>query len=180
MLAAQLEQTANLMQDLGRAPKRAIVDLAYRGVDGDNPGVEIIQLGKYKSLTKLKRKWLERRHAIEPLIGHTKADHSIQRCWLKGALGDALPALSCAAGYIIRLLLRAIAAKAAKDAKAFFFALSKLALWGRTGDTGPLNALKLMLASALEGWLRLVGTEIDRAASLGSARASRIEFCRAD
>jgi transposase, IS5 family len=170
-LAAQLEQTTNLMQDLGRAPKQAIVDLAYRGVDADNPGVEIIHRGKYKSLTKLQRKWLKRRQAIEPLIGHTKADHGMQRCWLKGALGDALHALSCAAGYNIRWLLRAIAAKAAKDAKAFFFALSKLALWGLIGGNGPLNALKLILASAAAGWLRLVRTEIGRAALLGSMRA---------
>ena len=32
----------------------------------------------------------------------------MERCWLKGALGDALHALSCAAGYNIRWLLRAI------------------------------------------------------------------------
>ena len=30
------------------------------------------------------------------------------RCWLQGAMGDALHALSCAAGYNIRWLLRAI------------------------------------------------------------------------
>ena len=33
----------------------------------------------------------------------------MERCWLKGAAGDALHALSCAAGYNIRWLLRAIA-----------------------------------------------------------------------
>ena len=31
------------------------------------------------------------------------------RCWMKGALGDALHALCCAAGYNIRWLMRAIA-----------------------------------------------------------------------
>jgi transposase, IS5 family len=122
-LAAQLEQTTNLMQDVGRTPKQVIVDLGYRGVDGENPGVQVFHRGKYKSLTTLQRKWLKRRQAIEPLIGHTKADHGMQRCWLKGTLGDALHALSCAAGYNIRWLLRAIAGKAAKDAKAFFLAL---------------------------------------------------------
>jgi transposase, IS5 family len=170
-LAAQLEQTANLMQDVGRTPKQAIVDLAYRGVDGDNPGAEIIHRGKYKSLTKLQRKWLKLRQAIEPLIGHTKADHGMQRCWLKGALGDALHALSCAAGYNIRWLLRAIASKAAKDAKAFFFALNKLALWGRSISNGSLEAPRLMLASVAAGWLHLKRAEFDRAASLGSMRA---------
>jgi transposase, IS5 family len=139
-LAAQLEQTTNLLQDVGRAPKQVIVDLGYRGVDTDNPGVQIIHRGKYKSLTKLQRKWLKRRQAIEPLIGHTKADHGMQRCWLKGALGDALHALSCAAGYNIRWLLRAIAGKAAKDAKAFLLALFGMAVAARLGSERAFQA----------------------------------------
>ena len=114
ILAAQLEQTTNLLQDLGRSPNRAIVDLGFRGVDADNPGVEIIHRGKYKSLTSQQRRWLKRRQAIEPMIGHTKSDNRMDRCWLQGALGDALHALSCAAGYNIRWLLRAIARLAAK------------------------------------------------------------------
>jgi len=81
-LAQQLEQTTNLLQDLGRKPKQAIVDLGYRGVDADNPGVEIIHRGKYKTLTKMQRRWLKRRQAIEPAIGHTKSDHRMDRCWL--------------------------------------------------------------------------------------------------
>jgi IS5 family transposase len=108
VLSAQIEQTTNLLQDIGRRPKQVVVDLGYRGVDADNPGIEIIHRGRYKSLTDQKKRWLKRRQAIEPLIGHTKADHRMQRCWLKGAIGDALHALSCAAGYNIRWLLRAI------------------------------------------------------------------------
>ena len=110
ILSAQLEQTTNLMQDLGRRPTQAIVDLGYRGVDADNPGVQIIPRGRYKSLTKQQRRWLKRRQAIEPAIGHAKSDHRMDRCWLQGALGDALHAISCAAGYNLRWLLRAIAA----------------------------------------------------------------------
>ena len=108
VLSAQLEQTSNLLQDLGRSPKQVIVDLGYRGVDADNPGIQIIHRGKYKSLTDHEKRLLKRRQAIEPLIGHTKADHRMDRCWLQGAMGDALHALSCAAGYNIRWLLRAI------------------------------------------------------------------------
>jgi IS5 family transposase len=158
-LSAQLEQTTNLMQDLGRAPKQVIVDLGYRGVDADNPGMEIIHRGKYKSLTKLQRKWLKRRQTIEPLIGHTKADHGMQRCWLKGALGDALHALSCAAGYNIRWLLRAIAAQAAKDAKAFFFALFKLALRGRIGASECWAAQGSRWTVPFAAWRQAAWTE---------------------
>ena len=75
---------------------------------GRDPGVQIIHRGKYESLSDHEKRLLKRRQAIEPLIGHTKADHRMDRCWLQGAMGDALHALSCAAGYNIRWLLRAI------------------------------------------------------------------------
>ncbi len=85
-----------------------IVDLGYRGVDQDNPTVQIIHRGKYKSLTKQQRRWLKRRQAVEPAIGHLKSDHRMDRCWLKGQLGDALHAVLCAAGYNLRWLMRAM------------------------------------------------------------------------
>jgi IS5 family transposase len=108
VLAEQLEQTTILLEDTGRKPKEVIVDLGYRGVDADNPGVEIIHRGKYKSLTKTQRKWLKRRQAIEPAIGHLKSDNRLDRCHLQGQLGDALHAVLCAAGYNIRWLMRAM------------------------------------------------------------------------
>lgn len=81
-LAEQLEQVRNLCQDIGVQPKTVVVDLGYRGVDADNPEVQIIHRGKLKSLTKLQRRWLKRRQAIEPAIGHAKADRRMDRCWL--------------------------------------------------------------------------------------------------
>ena len=109
ILAAQLEQTAILLEAVGRVPKQVVVDLGYRGVDADNPGIEIIHRGKLKSLTTLRRRWLKRRQAVEPAIGHLKADHRMDRCWLRGATGDALHTVLCAAGYNLRWLLRAVA-----------------------------------------------------------------------
>lgn len=108
VLNQQLEQTAILLEDTGRMPKQVIVDLGYRGVDKDNPTVEIIHRGRYKSLTKQQRRWLKRRQAVEPAIGHLKSDHRMDRCWLQGQLGDALHAVLCAAGYNLRWLLRAM------------------------------------------------------------------------
>ena len=46
ILAAQLKQTTNLLQDVERSPTQVIVDLGFRGVDADNPGVEIIHRGR--------------------------------------------------------------------------------------------------------------------------------------
>ena len=108
ILSAQLEQTGILLEDVGCTPKQVVVDLGYRGVDADNPGVEIIHRGRFKSMTNQQRRWLKRRQAIEPAIGHLKADHRMNRCWLAGSLGDALHTVLCAAGYNLRWLLRAV------------------------------------------------------------------------
>ena len=107
--AEQLEQTTVLLQELGVKPHTAIVDLGYRGADADIGGVTLIHRGKSRSLTRSQRRWLKRRQAVEPAIGHAKHDHGMKRCWLKGAEGDALHAVLCAAGFDIRWLLRAIA-----------------------------------------------------------------------
>ena len=56
VLNEQLEQTSNLLQDTGKVPKQVVVDLGYRGVDKDNPTVQIIHRGKFKSLTQLQRR----------------------------------------------------------------------------------------------------------------------------
>lgn len=108
-LAAQLEQTTTLLQDIGAKPATAIVDLGYRGVDADVAPVQVIHRGKAKTLSAQQKAWLRRRQAVEPAIGHAKADHRMDKCWLKGAEGDALHAVLCAAGFNIRWLLRAIA-----------------------------------------------------------------------
>jgi IS5 family transposase len=115
ILSAVLEQVSNLTQDIGATLKHIVVDLGFRGVDADNPDKEIIHKGKYKSLSKQQKSWLRRRSAVEPAIGHLKSDHRMNRCWLKGALGDALHCISCAAGYNVRWLMRAIAAKGIKS-----------------------------------------------------------------
>jgi IS5 family transposase len=109
IMSAVLEQATNLMQDLAVTIKVVVGDLGFRGADADNPGKHIIHRGKFKSLTPQQKGWLRRRQAIEPAIGHLKADHRMDRCWLKGALGDALHTISCAAGYNLRWLMRAIA-----------------------------------------------------------------------
>jgi transposase, IS5 family len=144
ILSAQPEQTTNLLQDLGRRPIQAIVDLGFRGVDADNPGIEIIHRGKYKTLTSLQRRRLKRRQAIEPMIGHAKGDNSMDRCWLQGALGDALHALSCAAGYNIRWLMRAIARLATKRPS---YALFELVLWVRNSVAGLASSRARTVAS---------------------------------
>ena len=108
ILSAVLEQATNITQNVNVTIKQVVADLGFRGVDADNPGKQIIHRGRYKSMTPQQKAWLRRRQAVEPAIGHLKSDHRLNRCWLQGALGDALHAISCAAGYNLRWLLRAI------------------------------------------------------------------------
>jgi transposase, IS5 family len=110
ILSAVLEQATNLTQDLDINIKQVVADLGFRGkeVDADNAGVQIIHRGRLKSLSPHERRLLKRRQAVEPAIGHLKFDHRLDRCWLQGALGDALHAISCAVGYNLRWLMRAV------------------------------------------------------------------------
>lgn len=59
MTAKQFERFTELLVRCER-----IADLGFRGVDADNPGIEIVHRGKFKSLTKQQRKWLKRRSAL--------------------------------------------------------------------------------------------------------------------
>ena len=99
-----------LLQNLKVAPKQVEVDLGFRGkeVDLANPELEIIHRGRIKTMTQMQRRWLKRRQAVEPAIGHLKSDNRMQRCWLQGATGDASHALCCAVGYNLRWLMRAV------------------------------------------------------------------------
>lgn len=108
-LRSQLEQTGILLQDLNvSAPKVVVVDLGYRGHDAP-ADVQVIHRGRYKSLTRQQKTWLRRRQAVEPAIGHAKSENRLGRCYLKGALGDAMNAVLAACGYNLRWLLRQIA-----------------------------------------------------------------------
>ena len=72
-------------------------------------GVQVLHRGKPKTLTRRQWAWVKRRQAVEPVIGHLKDDCRLRRCHLKGAQGDALHVIACAAGYNLRWLLRWIA-----------------------------------------------------------------------
>lgn len=103
-LAEALEQATILMEATGVRPKTVYADLGYRGVDGEIPDYALKHRGKYKRLTPEERLLLKRRQAIEPVIGHLKSDHRMNRCHLKGQIGDALHAVLCAAGFNMKWL----------------------------------------------------------------------------
>lgn len=153
-LAAQLEQAAILMQDAGNKPTTAFVDLGYRGVDADNPDVHIGHRGKSKRISGEERQLLKRRQAIEPIIGHLKADHRMERCHLKGETGDRLHAVLCAAGYNIKWLLRMIAKKGITFLGLLFLRLRAAMTFA--GDQAEwLETIRQMHSQPVLNWLRM-------------------------
>lgn len=58
--------------------------------------------------TKLQRRWLKRRPAVESAIRHLNSSKRMDHCWLQGVTGNALHAMLCATGYILCWLLRAM------------------------------------------------------------------------
>ena len=59
-------------------------------------------------MTPQEWRWFKRRSAIEPIIGHTKSDHRMDRNYLKGEDGDKINALLAGCGFNLRKLLRAL------------------------------------------------------------------------
>jgi transposase, IS5 family len=59
-------------------------------------------------------RWMKRRAAVEPTIGHLKAEHRLDRNQLRGTLGDSINAILSAAamnfgklmGFLLAILLR--------------------------------------------------------------------------
>lgn len=85
--------------------RRIHVDKGYRGHDyPDRFRVGIT--GQVRRVTAAIRREMRRRAAIEPVIGHLKAEHRMNRNYLKGFAGDRANAVLAAAGYNFRLLLR--------------------------------------------------------------------------
>jgi IS5 family transposase len=106
----------------GREIERAYVDKGYRGHHAAKPRSVFISGQKRGVLGVIKRE-LRRRSAIEPVIGHMKAEGHLGRCYLKGRAGDAANALLSAVGYNFRRVLAWLRALLCLILKAPFRAL---------------------------------------------------------
>ncbi len=100
-LRTVIEDTQRLT---GREIERAYVDKGYRGHDAPHPRRVFISGQKRGVFGAIKRE-LRRRSAIEPVIGHMKAEGHLDRCYLKGRAGDAANAVLTAVGYNFRRIL---------------------------------------------------------------------------
>jgi IS5 family transposase len=85
--------------------RRVHVDKGYRGHNHPNR-FRVWISGQVRRVTKTIRREMRRRAAVEPVIGHLKAEHRMDRNYLKGREGDRANAVLAAAGYNFSLLLR--------------------------------------------------------------------------
>jgi len=76
---AQVFVDSTVQQNAVAHPTDSKLPETARG-DADNPGISIKHRGKRKQLNAEELKLLKRRQAIEPVIGHLKQDHRMDRC----------------------------------------------------------------------------------------------------
>jgi transposase, IS5 family len=96
---------ADLEKLTGVETRRIHVDKGYRGHNHAEK-FRVWITGQVHRVTRPIRREMKRRAAVEPVIGHTKAEHRMGRNYLKGRDGDRSNAVLAAAGYNFSLLLR--------------------------------------------------------------------------
>jgi transposase, IS5 family len=96
---------ADMTRLLGIEPRRIHVDKGYRGHNHPHK-FRVWISGQARRVTATIRREMKRRAAVEPVIGHMKAEHRMDRNYLKGREGDRANAVLAAAGYNFSLLLR--------------------------------------------------------------------------
>jgi IS5 family transposase len=99
---------ADLERLTGVETRRIHVDKGYRGHNHPHR-FRVWISGQVRRVTASIRREMRRRAAVEPVIGHLKAEHRMGRNYLKGPEGDRINAVLAAAGYNFGLLLRWLA-----------------------------------------------------------------------
>lgn len=104
-LKAQMEQVERLYIKKEHL-KTVHVDMGYRGHDYAGQAEVLVDRRGRGSIPKRIWRWMKRRAAVEPTIGHLKSSYRLERNRLNGALGDSLNALFSAAAMNFKKLLR--------------------------------------------------------------------------
>lgn len=102
-LSAALSQVENF---IGQAAGQVFVDMGYRKHDYQGPSLIHVDKKTRGGTARRLWKWMKRRAAIEPAIGHLKAEHRMERNRLWGEQGDMVNAILSAAGMNFRKLLK--------------------------------------------------------------------------
>ena len=93
-------------RQIGASLKRIVADRGYRGHNAPpEHKFRVFISGQKRRVTEQIKRELRRRSAVEPVIGHLKAEHRMGRNHVAQAQGDAINAVLAAAGYNFRRLL---------------------------------------------------------------------------
>jgi IS5 family transposase len=91
---------------IGNRLERILADAGYRGHNAPlSHKFKVFTSGQKRRMTPAIKREMKRRAAVEPVIGHIKNEHRMDRNYLAGTQGDAINAILAAAGYNFRLLL---------------------------------------------------------------------------
>ncbi|MGY4497982.1 hypothetical protein ACVWYH_001913 [Bradyrhizobium sp. GM24.11] len=92
---------------VGNTIARLLADRGYRGHNAPpDHKFRVFISGQKRGVTPSIKRELRRRSAVEPVIGHLKAEHRMGRNYLWYQQGDANNAVLAAAGYNFRRLIR--------------------------------------------------------------------------
>src|SRR4051794_34601851 len=92
---------------VGSTIERILADKGYRGHNAPpDHKFRVFISGQKRGVTPKIKRELRRRAAVEPVIGHLKAEHRMGRNYLWLRQGDAANAVLAAAGYTFRRLIR--------------------------------------------------------------------------
>jgi len=92
---------------VGNTLKRMFVDKGYRGHNAPpDHKFRVFISGQKQGVTPSIKRQLRRRSAVEPVIGHLKAEHRMGRNYFWYRRGDAANAILSAVGYNFRRLIR--------------------------------------------------------------------------
>lgn len=101
-----LKDALKQVERITRRPEHVFVDMGYRG-HGYSGKVEVhVDKRRRGRTAKSLWRWMKRRAAVEPGIGHLKREHRMDRNRLKGTLGDRINAILSAAGMNFHKLVR--------------------------------------------------------------------------
>ena len=100
-----LSTTLDQVERISRKPEHAFVDMGYRGHDYQGDTEVHLDKRKRGRTAKSLWRWMKRRAAIEPGIGHLKREHRMDRNRLHGENGDRVNAILSAAGMNFAKLL---------------------------------------------------------------------------
>jgi IS5 family transposase len=101
-LATQMKQVENL---IGYKVGEVYVDMGYRGHNYEGHATIRVDKRQRGRTSRALWRWMKRRAAVEPSIGHLKAEHRLERNRLKGVAGDAINAVLSAAAMNFHKLL---------------------------------------------------------------------------